>query len=453
MHDVALSSEGMDVFRFDQRVAGHDVLNSEAVVVKFGDDPAELVADDTVEDVDKPGEPKVSKREATEKALETVHPGEDGHAEARLEIQPTSDGGRYVWVVAVIDGPRENELVIGARTGKIYDRDNDTVQATGAAAVFDPNPVAANGGPQGLPPTGNEDTPLLTSLRTEVPLPDLVEGTLCLVGRFAYVTVGPRGADQDVCAANLDWRSVTRSDDRFEALMAYFTIDRMQRYYQALGFNGTAFPTVLARQLRVRVNALSEQNSFYETASKSLIFGRGEIDEGEDGDGIAHEYGHATQAAQVPGWGATPAGRALGEGFGDYLAAINSALAGTDPFFQVCMYEWVDFAKFTTTGCSRRADTTLTLRQVKAPPCNFEEHCAGQAWSSALWSLRQQIGAGPDGVNIIDRLVLASQFMLTPKASFFDAADAMIKAQDGIYRNPAVRQAMFDEFQARGFIR
>jgi hypothetical protein len=43
--------------------------------------------------------------------------------------------------------------------------------------------------------------------------------------------------------------------------------------------------------------------------------------------------------------------------------------------------------------------------------------------------------------------------MLTPKASFFDAADAMIKAQDGIYRNPAVRQAMFDEFQARGFIR
>ena len=40
----------------------------------------------------------------------------------------------------------------------------------------------------------------------------------------------------DVCAATRNFDAVTRSDNRFEALMAYFHIDRAQAYVQALGF-------------------------------------------------------------------------------------------------------------------------------------------------------------------------------------------------------------------------
>ncbi len=58
--------------------------------------------------------------------------------------------------------------------------------------------------------------------------------------------------------------------------------------------------------------------------------GAGGVDDGEDAEVILHEYGHAVHDAQVPGWGDTHEGGAMGEGWGDFLAAVRKELGARD---------------------------------------------------------------------------------------------------------------------------
>lgn len=116
----------------------------------------------------------------------------------------------------------------------------------------------------------------------------------CLAGQWVRATLG--GAD--VCKADRDWSAVIRSDDRFEALMAYFHVDRVQAHIQGLGF-----ANVMNRQLRVLANDFPEDNSFFDPATDEMSLGEGGVDDGEDAEVIEHEYGHAIQDDQVPGFG------------------------------------------------------------------------------------------------------------------------------------------------------
>jgi Bacterial pre-peptidase C-terminal domain len=61
-------------------------------------------------------------------------------------------------------------------------------------------------------------------------------------------------------------------------------------------------------------------------------------------------------------------------------------------------------------------------------PGHPEVHCAGQVWSSALWDIRGAIGGAT-----ADRLVIQSQFSLTPGASFDDASGALLAADQTLY--------------------
>ena len=57
----------------------------------------------------------------------------------------------------------------------------------------------------------------------------------------------------------------------------------------------------------------------------ALHMGDGGVDDAEDADVIVHELGHAIQDAQVPGFGpgTKTEQAAIGEGFGDFLAAFT----------------------------------------------------------------------------------------------------------------------------------
>ena len=110
--------------------------------------------------------------------------------------------------------------------------------------------------------------------------------------------------------------------------MAYFHIDRAQAYVQALGFTN-----VLNRPIRANVDAPipgpptedGQDNSFFDLLTGELTFGTGCADDAEDAETIVHEYGHAIQEAQVPGFPAGADAGAIGEGFGDYFASALSA--------------------------------------------------------------------------------------------------------------------------------
>jgi hypothetical protein len=93
----------------------------------------------------------------------------------------------------------------------------------------------------------------------------------------------------------------------------------------------------------------------------------------------------------------------------------------------VCIFDWdgVSWGRFVAAfnrRCGRRADSEDTLDEAQ-DDCNFEIHCVGEVWSSALWDLRDAVGG-----RALDRIVLTSQFMYTPDERFDEAVEALIAA-------------------------
>ena len=250
-------------------------------------------------------------------------------------------------------------------------------------------------------------------------LPRLSDVDTCLDGQWVRATL-PGG---DVCAPGRDFTFVTRGSDDFEALMVYFHLDRAQAYIQSLGFTN-----VLNRQLRANADDLSDDNSYYDQITKELYFGTGGVDDAEDADVIVHEYGHAIQDAQVPGFGAGNEAGAMGEGWGDYLQATISATYTPNPTFDPCFAEWDGLGATTPEDCLRRTDTGVTVQQQLSAPCSAEIHCLGEAWSGALWDIRGALG-GPD----TDRLVIQSHFSLPFNATFQDGSRALLAADQALY--------------------
>jgi hypothetical protein len=318
-------------------------------------------------------------------------------------------------------------VVVDASTGRVLSSQDVLWHATGSAMIFDPNPVVAQGNSYaGLKDRKDKDSALLTSLRVPVSLPRITSGRGCLKGTYADARQGRKA--KSVCRSSLDFSDLTRSDNDFEAVMAYFHIDRTRAYIDGLGLS----ESLRSKPQRVRVNAIPEDNSFFSSMTRSVTIGEGGVDDGEDADVIVHEYGHSLHDQAVHGFGRSTAAGTIGEGFGDYIAAAMSAMTtGNDLESSVCIFDW-DGISYSPTGCGRRADKGLDIKKAKRK-CQFEIHCMGEVWASALFKLRGELGNDVNGLSVMDRVVLESHFMYTPKISFRDAAKALLAADGLLY--------------------
>jgi hypothetical protein len=223
--------------------------------------------------------------------------------------------------------------------------------------------------------------------------------------------------------------------------MAYFHLDRAQAYVQSLGFT-----TVMNRQLLVEADSLSEDNSYYDLDTKAIYTGIGEVDDAEDAEVIDHEYGHAIQDDQVPGFGSGLEKQALamGEGFGDYFAAALASTFTPSPAFDSCIGEWNELPYG---DCLRRVDGTATATDLgPGTLCDAKEHCYGEAWSGALWALRGSIGG-----TVMDRLVIQSHFSLLPESGFQDASLALLAADQQL-SGGMHRQTLIDVLTSRALL-
>ncbi len=114
-------------------------------------------------------------------------------------------------------------------------------------------------------------------------------------------------------------------------------------------------------------DAFKADNSFFSPATRKIKYGSGGVDDAEDADVILHEYGHAIQDDQVPGFGAGNQAGSIGEGFGDFWAAVMSSLSpDTTNADDVCIFDWdgVTWGRFVPAfhrKCGRRADSQQTL--------------------------------------------------------------------------------------------
>jgi hypothetical protein len=266
-----------------------------------------------------------------------------------------------------------------------------------------------------------------------VTLTDL-DGSGTLTGRYAKVVSSTGHAATKPFI-------YTRDDDRFEQVMGYYWITQAQHYLQTLRLRRPAN----ARQQLLRIDQFGGDNSFYRDGDKKLTItlGKGGVDDGEDGEVIVHEYGHAVQDDQVPGFGTTPEAGAIGEAFGDYLAVEVSTWVTGNRFQVPCVADWdsVSYTAGDAIHCLRRVDGTKHYPE----DVENEVHADGEMWSAALWQARNAIGSAATA----DSIIVDAQFDFTPGISFRDAALRTIAAAGS---NKTAAAAFRKAFTDRGFL-
>jgi hypothetical protein len=452
---------GASVYRFQQRVEGVPVIGGEAVVNDPRAAPPRLVSNRASARIPAPPEPRVHRAAAVDAARRSVGVRAlRAKPAVHLAIAPS---GALAWQVLIPSARPlgDFQVLIDARSERVLSTRNLLRDfRSGRARIFVPNPVVTNHGDTGLHDRRDRNSKRLNRLRVPVTLRRLDDHQHCLKGRFVKVLLGRE--EKPVCRRSLNWKRVKRASDSFEALMAYYHVDHEESYLRSLGFHN-----VDNRHQLVLADKIRQDNSFYSPLTRALTLGTGGVDDGEDADVISHEYGHSIQDSEAPGFarsGGLQAG-SLAEGSADYMAAMMSAQdPGTTNADDVCIFDW-DGQTWGTLfpsldrHCGRRADNPSTLSQEKAnqrdcsngfPTGPLDIHCLGTVWSSALWDLRRSVGVDDAGRAVIDRDVIASQFMYTRDERFRDAADALLAADGDLYGG-AHQAAIETEMINRGF--
>ncbi len=335
-------------------------------------------------------------------------------------------------VVLDIMSPKRDvvRISVDAQTGEIVDtRSLLRYQTDGTGSVFDPSPVVAlmdntledqNDSADAVPQEAYSDVTLL-ELNTPALGPFKLEGPHVAIRELGNpVTTLPEETDPDFI--------YDREDARFEAVMVYFHIDRVQRFIQEIGFNN-----VNNRPIAVDPHGVDgEDNSFYAGFPSGLgwiEFGPGGVDDAEDAEVIIHEYGHSIQDNQVPGFGQSAESGALGEGFGDLLAAIYlTAFSGG--FQDACVADWDATAfGFDDPPCLRRVDGT----KVYPDDLVGQVHADGEIWSGAIWEIFQQLGGDDQARRTVLSDHFGAHFFIQPNASFFEMGLAFLDADESLF--------------------
>lgn len=313
---------------------------------------------------------------------------------------------------------------VDAGTGRVVAAFDDSSRAEGTAMLFDPNPVVSTRDwtlrqpyDTALPADADVDSPQLSAARVPMQLRDIDPGALLygrLAGPWVDVTVGALGTSTSF--------DVPRSDPRFEGLMAYAHIDRFQRYLQSLGFTGKAAVNAEPQDVIATRLEGADASAYYD-GTDTMVFGAGGVDDGEDAEVILHEYGHAMQFAQAPGFVASGETGAMGEGFGDFLPSAYFAGERSRGFGELCVAEW-DATTYKTGAerCLRRLDS----RKVYPTDATGSVHDVGEIWSAFLWRLRGRLPGSPAVRSAAAiRLVVASHELLSPGARFGEGVAAL----------------------------
>jgi hypothetical protein len=333
---------------------------------------------------------------------------------------------RLAW--SVVDGAGI-ETLVDATTGAVIRRTRIAQQDTGTGRVFDPNPSVTLRD-ETLTDHNDANFKAIQAAYKNVVLTNL-DGSGFLNGDYANVT----GGHGPAFSSDLTF-DYNRSNGWFEQVMSYYDVTGAERYIQGLGFSD-----VNNESQDVRANVYGGDNSFYIPRLDRIVFGRGGVDDAEDAEVIWHEYGHAIQDAQVPGFGASEQAGSIGEGFGDYWATTMSEPV-SNGFHLACVADW-DSTSYTTKvpHCLRRVNLDIHVSDM-----NGEVHHDGQIWSRALWDMNQNLGRTET-----DTIVLEGQFSFTPDTSFADAATVLVSTAKTLYGKDAADVAQ-KAFEDRGIL-
>ena len=312
------------------------------------------------------------------------------------------------------------------------DGTRETFSVTGRGRVFDPNPVVKLQN-QSLRDRNDSNAAVPARGYTVVNLPRL-SADHTLLGKWVRIT----NADRATSPENRYF--FRRAAGRFEQVTAYHAVDAQQHYLQALGFTD-----VNAEAQQVKVNAFAADNSYYDSVVDKISLGRGGVDDAEDPEVLWHEFGHAIQSDQVPGWGFGGQTGAMGEGFGDYIAVTMSQATSrnTARTPAACVMDW-DATSYTrrTPHCLRRTDRSKSFPD----DLTGQVHADGEIWSRALWDINRKLGR-----DRATRIIVEAQFWMNPQSRMPAAARTTVNAAEGLY-DAEVAAKVRHQFVNRGIL-
>jgi len=358
---------------------------------------------------------------------------------SELVVVPGANGAgaKLAWQVVTKTGKGSVRSLVDANSGATLKEQNTVKEADkhnsiGVGIVFDPNPVVALQN-ESLTDMDNADYPAIRRAYKAVALTKLNKGDT-LQGAYANNLSDPAVTSKNhVFLFN-------RSQDGFEQVMAYYSFTKTEDYIHALGFKD-----VNNESQDYVTTGFTDDNSFYDPEVDQITFGTGGVDDAEDNEVIWHEYGHAIQDDQVPGFGESEEAGAMGEGFGDYWAVTmsqaNSPNTATTP--QACVMDW-DSTSYTddTPHCLRRTDGP----KVYPGDLDGEVHDDGEIWSHGLWDINRALGR-----TAANRIILESQFFFTPTITMPEAANLTVITARALYGKQAAAKVKA-AFHARGIL-
>ncbi|PWK06650.1 M36 family metallopeptidase [Tumebacillus permanentifrigoris] len=428
---TTINTDAATYVRYQQTVNGEELFAHQVTVTLNKAGKSLLITSDYVPNlVVEPIAKKIGENAAEQKAMVALNATETNSMNSRKFGYVVEDGKAVPsYKVITHSGESVVESFVHAENGKVLKKRDLNQHATGTGKVFKPNPVRTAGSATGLTDNLNKDSTALTNQLKAVSLLGL-DGTGYLKG--SYVTIKSKANTFSSTFAY----NYTRSSASFEDVMAYYHIDTLQRYIQSLGFTN-----INNRSIVVNVNTSTQDNSWYTPSTKDLTFGTGGVDDAEDAGIIAHEYGHSIQDNQVPGFGATNEGGAMGEGFGDFLGTTYEDSLVSSTTFNACIGEW-DATSYssTTPPCLRRLDNN----KVYPGAIVGEVHDDGEIWSQAEYELAKAFGR-----DIATKLILQSHFSLTSSSGFNAGAKAIKAADTALYAGAHATQ-ITSIFAARG---
>lgn len=291
--------------------------------------------------------------------------------------------------------------------------------SVGRTTVFKPDPLVVAGVTYGgnYVDANDQNTTILDPLRDTVSLTLTYNAGLFTLANDAAVIQefdGPIVAIPNSASSDFFY---SRSDAGFEMVNALYHIETIYQRLRSLGFG-----SLMNYAIPMDVNAFNGQdNSAFDRSTNPprLLFGEGGVDDAEDSDVIAHEYGHALLHAAAPFTVNGTERACLEEAICDYFAMSHSYR--WDPWRFMFIFNWDGHNEFWSgrMGTSTKDYSNLSFTSLYSHTDVFADPLA-----MGLLSL------GPD---VMDRILLEAMFNFSSYMTMPQAAHWILAADTALY--------------------
>lgn len=447
-HVFTHASSFGSVERFEQRVQGVPVYNAEIALTVLDSGEVTYVYNGYQPGLELASTmPALAPAAARAIAMDEIGTtGPFRHDQAQLTVFADKAGTHLAYQVELVPTMGISgsfEVIVDARTGSILQSRNRAQYVNGSGMVFNPDPLTSANAAYGLGITdaNDADSTQVNAQRQSVTLLDITQagGNFSLVGPYAQI-VDVEAPMKGLFTQPTSTFNFTRSQDGFEAVNAYYHLDRFLRYLD-LTLNLNAMPIQYSGGVKFDPSGENgADNSHYDPITGELVYGEGGVDDAEDADVIIHELGHGLHDWVTGGNAST--GDGLSEGVGDYFAQAYSRAMGlltaSSPAYQ-WTYSW--------DGHNEYWEGRVTNYPATYPSgLTGAIHDDGQIWATANMNVYDVLGAAKTNTLMIEGLAMTGV-----NSTQEDAAQALLQAAFNLgYAQTEIHSAYL-AYQAAGY--